>query len=269
MSRCPRAHVWPDILFIQGEKQMKLTDKTAVVTGAGSGIGRAIAMRLAAEGARVLVMDIREEAAVSCAEEIRRTYHTDAFAFHGDVSRKEDNAAMILKAVEDFGRLDILVCNAGIVAKGRPIEDIPAEQWERFIGVNLMGPIFATQAAIPCLKKQRSGCIIYIASIAGEVGGVAAEATYAVTKSGVLCLTKSVAKQMAPFGVTVNAVAPGTIRTNMTDILQYDEKTLASIPLGRIGAAEDIAAAVLYLASEDAGYVTGTTLDVNGGLYMR
>ena len=176
---------------------------------------------------------------------------------------------MIRSAVAEFGTVDILVCNAGIVNKAQPIEDITRERWDQVIGINLMGPIQATQAVAPIFKKQQSGKIVYMGSVAGEVGGVAAEMPYAVTKAGVLCLAKSVAKQLAPYHVNANAIAPGTIRTNMTDILQYDESTLNSIPLKYIGNVKDIANAALYLASSDSDYVTGTTLDVNGGMFMK
>ena len=217
----------------------------------------------AENGANVLVTDINVAAAEETAKAIADKYGVKAFA------QNEDNQSMIESAVAEFGTVDILVCNAGIVNKAQPIEDITQERWNLVIGINLMGPIQATQAVAPVFKKQQSGKIIYMGSVAGEVGGVAAEMPYAVTKAGVLCLTKSVAKQLAPYNVTANAIAPGTIRTNMTDILQYDESTLNSIPLKRIGNVTDIAYVALYLASAESDYVTGTTLDVNGGMFMK
>ena len=132
-----------------------------------------------------------------------------------------------------------------------------------------MGCIYPTQIFAPQAKARRSGRIIYMASVAGEVGGVSAEITYSVSKAGVLCLTKAVARQLAPYGVTVNAIASGAIQTAMTDVLQYDPTVKQSIPLARYGDVGDIAAAALYLASSDAAYVTGATLDVNGGLFMK
>lgn len=248
---------------------MKLKGKNAVVTGGARGIGKAICELFAENGANVLVTDINVAAAEETAKAIADKYGVKAFAQKVDVASYEDNQSMIQSAVAEFGTVDILVCNAGIVNKAQPIEDITQERWNLVIGINLMGPIQATQAVAPVFKKQQSGKIIYMASVAGEVGGVAAEMPYAVTKAGVLCLTKSVAKQLAPYNVTANAIAPGTIRTNMTDILQYDESTLNSIPLKRIGNVTDIAYAALYLASSESDYVTGTTLDVNGGMFMK
>lgn len=248
---------------------MQLSGTSAVVTGAGGGIGKAVCFRLASMGAGILAADINAAAVAKTAEEIRQSCPVTAVPFVMDASDKAANLAMITAASDAFGRVDILVCNAGIVAKGRPIEEIETEEWARFIGINLMGPIFATQAVAPIMKRQKQGAIVYMASVGGQVGGVAASAPYAVTKAGVLCLVKSVARQLAPFQVRVNAVAPGTIRTGMTDILDYDDRTLAAIPLGRIGHVNDVASAVAYLCSEDAAYITGATLDVNGGLNMR
>ena len=176
---------------------------------------------------------------------------------------------MMEAAADQLGPVDIIVCNAGIVRKAMPIEEISSETWQQVIGVNLMGCVFPTQIFAPLAKVRKSGRIIYMASVAGEVGGVSAEITYSVTKAGVLCLTKAVARQLAPYGVTVNAISPGAIQTAMTDVLQYDPAVKASIPLGRYGDVSDIAAAAVYLASADAGYVTGTSIDVNGGLFMK
>ena len=248
---------------------MQVSGKSAIVTGAGGGIGKAVCLRLASLGVGILAADIDAAAAQEAAVEIRKSCAVTAVPFGMDVADKAANLAMVEAAVEAFGRVDILVCNAGIVSKGRPIEDIETAEWERFIGINLMGPVFATQAAAPLMKRQQQGSIVYMASVGGQVGGVAASTPYAVTKAGVLCLTKSMARQLAPYQVRVNAIAPGTIYTNMTGVLQYDEKTLASIPLGRIGHVQDIAGAAAYLCSDDAAYMTGAVLDVNGGLNMR
>jgi len=143
------------------------------------------------------------------------------------------------------------------------------ETWDHVLSVNLMGCVYSTRSFVPAAKARGTGRIIYIASVAGQVGGVSAEMTYSVSKAGVLALTKAMARQLAPHGVTVNAIAPGAVQTAMTDILNYPPSVRASIPLGDYGSVEDIAAAALYLASEDGRYVTGATLDVNGGLFMR
>ncbi|MDM0015294.1 SDR family NAD(P)-dependent oxidoreductase [Variovorax sp. J22P168] len=248
---------------------MRLTGKTAVVTGASRGIGLAIADAFAREGASVVLADLDEPAAAAAASDIAQRHGVRAIAFKADVASQADNQALIDATLRAFGTIDIVVCNAGIVRKARPIEEITPEQWRQVIDINLMGCVYATQAAIPHLKAQRSGRIIYMASVAGEIGGVSAEITYSVSKAGVLCLTKAVAKQLGAFNVTVNAIAPGTIETAMTDVLQYDPSVRASVPLGRYGDVEDIAQAAVYLACEDGKYLTGTTLDVNGGLFMR
>lgn len=248
---------------------MRLEHQTAVVTGAARGIGFAIAQRFAREGARVMIADLDAVAAEATASRIEAETPGRALAVAVDVASKPDCTRMMESATARFGEVNILVCNAGIVRRGTPIEDIAPETWEKMIGVNLMGSIYPTQIFAPQAKLRGSGRIIYMASVAGEVGGVSAEITYSVTKAAVLCLTKAVAKQLAPHGVTVNAIAPGPTETAMTNILQYDPSVRRSIPLGRYGTAEDIAAAALYLASEEARYVTGATLDVNGGLFMR
>lgn len=247
----------------------RLAGKRAVITGAARGIGRAIAELYAREGADVMIADLDLAAASATAAEIAAATGRKVVGQACDVARKRDCAAMIAAAEAALGGVDILVCNAGIVRPGVAIEEIEEATWEKVIGVNLLGAVYPTQVFAPLARAQGSGRIIYMASVAGEVGGVAAEITYSVTKAAVLCLTKAVAKQLAPHGVTVNAIAPGAIETAMTEILQYPPSVKAGIPLGRYGAAGDIAEAALYLASEAAGYVTGTTLDVNGGMYMR
>jgi len=248
---------------------LKLEGKVTVVTGASRGIGRGIAEIYAREGASVVLADIDGDGARTAAEEISAQYGTAAHAIRTDVASAADNQAMLALAQEKFGRVDVLVCNAGIVRPARPIEDITPEQWRQVIDINLMGCVYATQAYAPMAKQRQHGRIIYMASVAGEVGGVSAEITYSVTKAAVLCLTKAMAKQLGPHGITVNAIAPGAIQTAMTDVLQYPPSVKEGIPLRRYGEVHDIAAAALYLASDDAAYVTGTTMDVNGGMYMK
>ncbi|WP_165789391.1 SDR family NAD(P)-dependent oxidoreductase [Billgrantia endophytica] len=247
----------------------KLDGQTAVVTGSAKGIGFAIAERFAKEGANVVLADIDVEGVKRVATDISTRFGVTTLPTHVDIASAEDNTRMVNEAIATFGRLDILVCNAGIVRPACPIEDIFPDQWQQVIDINLMSCIHATTAFIPHAKANRSGRIIYMASVAGQVGGVASEVTYSVAKAGVLCLTKAVARQLGAFNVTVNAIAPGAIQTNMTEILQYSPEVKKSIPLERYGDVSDIAAAALYLASDDARYVTGSTLDVNGGIAMR
>ncbi|MEH6642615.1 SDR family NAD(P)-dependent oxidoreductase [Vreelandella glaciei] len=251
------------------ETVRKLDGQTAVVTGAAHGIGYAIVERFASEGANIVLADIDIDGVESAATDIAIRFAVDTLPMQIDVASENDNARMINEAIKVFGRLDILVCNAGIVRPACPIEDIKPDQWRQVIDINLMSCVHATTAFIPHAKANGSGRIIYMASVAGQVGGVASEVTYPVTKAGVLCLTKAVARQLGPFNITVNAIAPGAIQTAMTEILQYSPEVKKSIPLERYGDVSDIAAAALYLASEDARYVTGSTLDVNGGIAMR
>jgi NAD(P)-dependent dehydrogenase (short-subunit alcohol dehydrogenase family) len=250
-------------------QQGKLAGRIALVTGAARGIGCAIAERFASEGAHVVLADLDDAHARESAQAISARYGVDAMPVKVDVASPDDNAAMIDAAIARFGRLDMLVCNAGIVRPGRPIEEITPQQWQQVIDVNLLGYVHATSAFVPHAKANRAGRIIYMASVAGQVGGVAAEITYSVTKAGVLCLTKAVAKQLGAYDVTVNAIAPGAIQTAMTDVLQYPPEVKQGIALKRYGEVSDIAAAALYLASDDARYVTGATIDVNGGMAMR
>ncbi len=248
---------------------MKLSGKVAVITGASRGIGRAIADRFAREGAHVVLADIDESTVIEAAAAIEQAYGHPTLAVKVDVASPEQNQALLEQAIQRFGQVDVLVCNAGIVRPGCPIEDVAPEQWRQVIDVNLMGCVYATQFFVPAAKVRRQGRIIYMASVAGEVGGVSAEISYSVTKAAVLCLTKAVAKQLGPYNITVNAIAPGAIQTAMTDILRYPPGVMESIPLKRYGDVDDIAAAALYLACDDAKYVTGATLDVNGGMYMK
>lgn len=248
---------------------MNLEGKVAIITGAGKGIGKEVATRLARAGANVVLADIDEALAIASAAKIEAAYGNKAIAVRTDVSSKKDNEAMVVKTVATFGHVDIIVCNAGIVRKACPIEDITPQQWEQVIGINLLGEIYGAQAVIPHFKNQKSGKIVLMASVAGEVGGVAAEATYSITKAGIICLAKALAKQLAPYNVNVNAIAPGTIQTDMTTTLKYEPSVMASIPFKRYGEVADIAAATLFLVTEDSKYITGTTLDVNGGMYMK
>jgi 3-oxoacyl-[acyl-carrier protein] reductase len=247
---------------------MKLKGKVAIVTGAGRGIGRAIAVALGRSGADIVVNDVNLQAAEETAEKIKALGHR-SLAFKADVSNKSEVNKMVKKTLQLFGKIDILVNNAGIYSS-TSLEDITEREWTRMIEVNLLGVFLCSQAVMKHMKKQRSGKIVNIASLAGKVGGIIAGAHYAASKAGVICLTKSFAKQLAQYRINVNAVSPGITETDMTKDWpkEVKESLLKQIPLGRFGKAEDIAGAVLFLVLEANNYITGEIVDVNGGHLM-
>lgn len=242
-------------------------DKVAVVTGASRGIGRSISLALAAGGARVVAFDLDLDETEKVAEEIR-TLGVDALAVKGNVTIAADAERMIDVAVEKFGRVDILVNNAGITRDGLLLR-MKDEEWDAVLNVNLKGAFLCSRAAAKVMMKQRYGRIINIASVVGQMGN-AGQANYCASKAGLMGLTKSNARELAKRNVTVNAVAPGFIATAMTDALpeKTRQELAAQIPLERLGTAEDIANAVLFLAAEPSGYITGQVIGVNGGMYM-
>ncbi|MEM2210295.1 MAG: 3-oxoacyl-ACP reductase FabG [Nitrososphaerales archaeon] len=247
---------------------MKLKGRVAIVTGAGRGIGRAIAITLAREGANIVVNDIDLQAAEETVKIIKAMGY-EALAIKADVSNKNEVDSMIKKTLEAFGRIDILVNNAGIFSSTL-IENITEQQWNRIMDVNLKGVLLCSQAVIKTMKNQRFGKIVNITSLAGKVGGIFSGADYAASKAGVICLTKSLAKQLAPYGINVNAIAPGVIETDMTKYWpkEVKESFLKQIPLGRFGKPEEVAEVVLFLVSDASNYITGEIIDVNGGYLM-
>ncbi len=244
---------------------MRLQDQAAIVTGSGRGIGHAIAARLAAEGARILVADICGERACEGARALRESGFT-AEAVEADVTRPEHARRMVEIAVAAFGRLDVLVNNAG-VGLNRPFLETTLEEWERTLRVNLTGTFLCSQAAARVMKESGGGRIVSIASISGERGAQNRSA-YGASKAGVIQLTRVMALELAPYGIRVNAVAPGPVVTDMTNVThtQAIRRTYnARIPLKRYAQSSEIAAAVAFLASGDAAFITGHTLDVDGG----
>ena len=242
-------------------------DRIAVVTGASRGIGRSIALALAAKGATIVAVDMDQAATDAVVAELQAA-GTKALAVVGNVTVPADVERMIDAAVEAFGRVDILVNNAGITRDGLLMR-MKDEDWDAVLNVNLKGAFLCTRAAFKVMSKQRYGRIINIASVVGQMGN-AGQANYCASKAGLIGLTKSNARELAKRGITVNAVAPGFIATAMTDALSEkvrDELT-AQIPLERLGSADDIANAVVFLAGEQSGYITGHVLSVNGGMYM-
>jgi 3-oxoacyl-[acyl-carrier protein] reductase len=247
---------------------MRFEGQVAIVTGAGRGIGHAIAMRLANEGARVASVSRSESNAQRTGDEINTAHPDAARAYAVDVADHaavQQTGAQILK---DFGRVDILVNNAGVTRDGLSIR-MSIEDWETVIDTNLKGAFSFSQAVMRSMIKQRSGRIINISSISGLTGN-AGQVNYAASKAGLLGLTKTLARELASRGITVNAIAPGLIATDMTKDLpdEVKETILAKIPLGKFGEADDIAAAVAFLAAPEARYITGQVLTVDGGMVM-
>jgi 3-oxoacyl-[acyl-carrier protein] reductase len=242
-------------------------DKVAVITGASRGIGRSIALALAAQGARIVAFDLDMAETEKVAEEIR-AMGMEALAVLGNVTVAADTERMIDAAMEKFGRVDILVNNAGITRDGLLMR-MKDEDWDAVLGVNLKGAFLCSRAASKVMAKQRYGRIINIASVVGQMGN-AGQANYCASKAGLMGLTKSNARELAKRNVTVNAVAPGFIATAMTDALpeKTRQELAAQIPLERLGTADDIANAVVFLAAESSGYITGQVIGVNGGMYM-
>ncbi len=246
----------------------KLEGQVALVTGGSRGIGKAISLALAAEGAKIVVnCGSNREAAEETLAQVRGL-GSDGEVIPFDVSQSEAVDAAIDQIKAKFGRLDILVNNAGI-AKDGLLMRMKDEDWKRTIGVNLDGAFFCTRAVTKMMMKARYGRIINISSVVGEMGN-AGQAAYVSSKAGLIGLTKSVARELASRNITVNAVTPGFIETDMTVGLDpaIKEEHLKAIPLGRYGAANEIASLVAFLASSDAGYVTGQVIGVNGGMYM-
>ena len=241
--------------------------KVAIVTGASRGIGRSIALALAAEGANIVAVDLGAAETEAMVAEVK-ALGVDALAVLGNVTVAADVEKMFEAAVEKFGRVDILVNNAGITRDALLLR-MKDEDWDAVLTVNLKGAFLCSRSAAKVMSKQRFGRIINIASVVGQMGN-AGQANYCASKAGLIGLTKSNARELARRNITVNAVAPGFIATAMTDVLpeKVKEELTAQIPLERLGTADDIANAVLFLAAERSGYITGQVIGVNGGMYM-
>ncbi|HCX3191388.1 TPA: 3-oxoacyl-[acyl-carrier-protein] reductase [Staphylococcus aureus] len=242
--------------------------KSALVTGASRGIGRSIALQLAEEGYNVAVNYAgSKEKAEAVVEEIKAK-GVDSFAVQANVADADEVKAMIKEVVSQFGSLDVLVNNAGIT-RDNLLMRMKEQEWDDVIDTNLKGVFNCIQKATPQMLRQRSGAIINLSSVVGAVGNPG-QANYVATKAGVIGLTKSAARELASRGITVNAVAPGFIVSDMTDALsdELKEQMLTQIPLARFGQDTDIANTVAFLASDKAKYITGQTIHVNGGMYM-
>lgn len=244
-----------------------LKDKVAVVTGASQGIGRDTALALAEAGAKVVVAARNEEKLAALVNDIAAG-GGEAFAVKMDVADAEQVKAGFKQMVEKFGRVDILVNNAAVTRDGLAMR-MKKEDWDAVLQTNLTGAHLCIQQVLPVMMKARAGRIINISSVVAQSGN-AGQANYVAAKAGLIGLTKAIAIEIASRGITVNAVAPGFIETPMTDVLpdKVKEELKTRIPLGRMGSPKDVAAAIVFLASNEAGYVTGHVLNVNGGMHL-
>lgn len=246
---------------------MILKDKIALVTGAAQGIGKAIALRLANNGADLAIIDMNLEKTEETVKEIEKLGRK-AIALKANVANLKEAEAMMDETVARLGAIHILVNNAGIT-RDALILRMKEEDWDAVIDVNLKGTFNCTKSAVKYMSKQRYGRIINIASIVGEMGN-AGQANYSASKAGVIALAKTIAREFAARNITCNAIAPGFIETSMTQALpeKVREELAKQIPMGRLGAPEDVAEGVLFLVSDAANYITGQVLNINGGMYM-
>ena len=242
--------------------------RVAVVTGAAQGIGFAIARKLASQGIRVAVVDINREKATQAAQALREEGY-EADSFFCDVSSVTSITEMVSEVATHFGQIDIVVNNAGILMS-TPIPDVLEAEWDRIMAINVKSVFFVSQQALPYLKQSACPRIINISSLAGRMGGYETGMGYTASKGAIISMTYGMARQFAPFGITVNAVCPGTTETEI--IRQWSQEKINGlierIPLKKLGKPENIASAVAYLASEEAEFITGLLMDVNGGMYF-
>ncbi len=242
-------------------------DKVALITGASRGIGKAIAIRLAREGMHIAINYVKNKELAEKVAELASSYGVRAKAYKADVSKPSEVQAMVKSIIDDFGGIDVLVSNAGIMAKHHSILDIPLEEWEDIIRVNLTGAFIVTREVVPVMIKRGGGKIIYMSSVAGKSGGTVGP-HYAASKAGLIGMTFSLAQELLKYNITVNAIAPGPIETELIANLPQEikEKILQKVPMRRFGKPEEVAEAVVFLIKCD--YVTGEVIDVNGGYYM-
>ncbi|MDY6854970.1 MAG: 3-oxoacyl-ACP reductase FabG [Thermodesulfobacteriota bacterium] len=248
---------------------MRLKGRVAVITGSGQGLGRGYALEFARQGANIVVNDVNEENANNVVKEIEEL-GGKSIAVKAAVNNREDAGRLINTAIEKLGRVDILVNNAGITRTAM-LHKMTQQQWDDVISVNLTGVYNCIQAVAAHMMERKSGKIINVTSVAG-LRGTMGQINYGAAKAGVIGITKSAARELARYGINVNAVAPGVIETAMTEVIRtnpkFRDKFMSEIPMGRFGQPEDVATVAAFLASDDAGYMTGQVLSVDGGIIM-
>ncbi len=247
---------------------VRLKNRVAIITGAARGIGKAIALTFVREGAKVALVDIDQKQWEALKNGIEKR-KGESIPISCDITKSHEVQAMVNQVKEAFGRIDILVNNAGIIRRGT-IETVTEQDWDRVIEVNLKGTFNCCKAVVDIMKEQHYGKIVSISSISGKLGDITSAPGYGPSKAGIDALTKTLARHLAPYGINVNVVSPHAIETEMS--AQWSEERrkeiIASIPLGRLGRPEEVAEAVLFLVSEEASFITGEILDVNGGALM-
>jgi 3-oxoacyl-[acyl-carrier protein] reductase len=247
--------------------KLDLTDRIALVTGGSRGIGKAVVNLLASCGAHIVVNYLTDEAAATATVNLAQAHGVQALAVQADVGRLDQAERLVQQTVEQFGRIDFLICNAGIW-KGAAVESISEELWDKTLNINLKGTWSVCRAAVPLMKKQKFGRIVIVSSTAGQ-RGEANVSNYAASKGGQISFTKSLAPELAPFGINVNCVAPGWVETEMTADAFADptgyQAIAKTIPIGRPATPEEIAGPIVFLCSELANHITGEVLNVNGG----
>jgi NAD(P)-dependent dehydrogenase (short-subunit alcohol dehydrogenase family) len=242
-----------------------LSGRVALITGGAGGIGAAIAQRFARSGAWIAVADIRVDVAQKAAHGLTKAGHR-AVGLGGDVSRSADADELVRHTVESFGRIDILVNNAGIMGRAAQLQDLKDEDWNSVIGVDLSSVFYVTRAVIPHMRARKSGCIVSVASIAGKEG-TPHLIPYSVAKAGIIAFTKALGKEVVAEGIRVNCVAPGVVETPLLEQLppESTQLMLSKVPMGRFGTADEVAAVVHFLASDDASFITAQCFDASGG----